>query len=401
MHIARLLRNTGKTVEMDQRRVARLAQQFLGLFHERHLYIRSGKEVHGFVLTRGHQLLIAGTLLASATWMTIATGGMLYEAVSRARAEAEVAQTQAKYERWIADREARLDSALAQLNAPANSMVDLANTLEKRHAALAMLLTQAKDAPGAVAALAPVVFHPDSDAGGAPIQKLQALQADQEKVIEAAGSFARNRADRLRLAFRLAGLDPNVYAGRGGALGGPLIDARDPRALAAILDVDEGFARRIQSAATDLSDLRGLSDTAQIMPLGRPTENTAESSGFGVRLDPFTGQPAFHSGQDFAGAFLAPVEATAPGVVSFTGERSGYGNTVEIDHGHGFKTRYAHLESIFVKVGQQVALGQKLGAMGSTGRSTGPHLHYEVWVDGRAQNPMRFLKAGDYVQQIQ
>ena len=93
--------------------------------------------------------------------------------------------------------------------------------------------------------------------------------------------------------------------------------------------------------------------------------------------------------------------ATAPGVVSFTGERSGYGNTVEIDHGHGFKTRYAHLESIFVKVGQQVALGQKLGAMGSTGRSTGPHLHYEVWVDGRAQNPMRFLKAGDYVQQIQ
>jgi murein DD-endopeptidase MepM/ murein hydrolase activator NlpD len=386
---------------MDHRRVARLAQRFVRLFHERHLYVRSGKEVHGFVLTRGHQLLIAGTLLASATWMTLATAGMLYEAVSRAKAEAEVAQTQAKYERWIADRQARLDSALAQLNAPANSIVDLANTLEKRHAALAMLLTQAKDTPGAVAALAPVVFHPDSDPGGAPMQKLQLVQADQEKVIEAAGSFARNRADRLRLAFRLAGLDPNVYAGRGGALGGPLIDAKDPRALAAILDVDEDFARRVQSAATDLSDLRGLSDTAQIMPLRRPAENTSESSGFGVRLDPFTGRPAFHSGQDFAGAFLDPVEATGPGIVSFTGVRSGYGNTVEIDHGHGFKTRYAHLESIFVAVGQQVALGQKLGAMGSTGRSTGPHLHYEVWVNGRAQNPMRFVKAGDYVQQTQ
>ena len=386
---------------MHIRRVARLAQRFLGLFHERHLYIRSGKDVHGFVLTQGHQLLIVGTLLASATWMTLATGGVLYEAVSRARAEAEVAQTQAKYERWIADRQARLDSALAQLNAPANSMVDLANTLEKRHAALAMLLTQAKDTPGAVAALAPVVFHPDSDPGGAPIQKLQAVQADQEKVIEAAGSFARNRADRLRLAFRLAGLDPNVYAGRGSALGGPLIDAKDPRALAAILDVDEDFARRVQTAATDLSDLRGLSDTAQTLPLGRPAENTSESSGFGVRLDPFTGQPAFHSGQDFAGAFLTPVEATAPGVVSFTGARSGYGNTVEIDHGHGFKTRYAHLETILVTVGQQVALGQKLGAMGSTGRSTGPHVHYEVWVNGRAQNPMRFVKAGDYVQQTQ
>ena len=384
---------------MHHRSVARLAQRLLNLLHERHLYIRSGKEVYGLVLTRGHQLLIVGIALASATWMTLATGGMLYEALSRARAEAEIAQTQAKYERWIADRQARLDSALAQLNAPANSMVDLANTLEKRHAALAMLLTQAKDTPGAVAALAPVVFHPDSAPAGAPIQKLQAVQADQEKVIEAAGSFARNRADRLRLAFRLAGLDPNVYAGRGGALGGPLIGAKDPRALAAILDVDEDFARRVQSAATDLSDLRGLSDTVQILPLGRPAENTPESSGFGVRLDPFTGQPAFHSGQDFAGAFLSPVEATAPGVVSFTGVRSGYGNTVEIDHGHGFKTRYAHLQSIFVTVGQPVALGQKLGAMGSTGRSTGPHLHYEVWVNGRAQNPMRFLKAGDYVQQ--
>jgi murein DD-endopeptidase MepM/ murein hydrolase activator NlpD len=381
------------------RRVARLAQRLLGVFHERHLYIRSGKQVHGFVLTQGHQILIVGTLAVSATWMTIATGGMLYEGLSRARAEAQVAQTQAKYERWIADRQARLDSALAQLNAPANSVVELANTLEKRHAALAMLLTQAKDTPGALAALAPVVFHPENDAGAAPMQKLQAVQADQERVIEATGSFARNRADRLRLAFRLAGLDPNVYAGRGGALGGPLIDAKDPRALAAILDVDEDFARRVQSAAMDLSDLKGLSDTAQDLPLGRPAENTSESSGFGVRLDPFSGEPAFHSGQDFAGAFLAPVEATAPGVVSFTGVRSGYGNTVEIDHGRGFKTRYAHLESIFVTVGQQVALGQKVGSMGSTGRSTGPHLHYEVWVDGRAQNPMRFVKAGDFVQQ--
>jgi murein DD-endopeptidase MepM/ murein hydrolase activator NlpD len=386
---------------MDSRRISRLAHRFLGLFRERHLYIRSGKQVEGFVLTRGHQLLIVGSLLASAAWMTLTTGGLLYEAMSLARAEGQIAQTQAKYERWIADRQARLDSALAQLNAPANSMVDLANTLEKRHAALAMLLTEAKDAPGAVAALAPVVYRPDSGPGGPPIQTLQAVQAAQEKVIEATGSFARNRADRLRLAFRLAGLDPNVYAGRGGALGGALIDAKDPRALAAVLDVDEDFARRIQSAAMNLSDLRGLSDTAQDLPLGRPTDHTSESSGFGVRLDPFTGQPAFHSGQDFAGAFLAPVDATAPGVVSFTGVRSGYGNTVELDHGHGFKTRYAHLQSIFVTVGQPIALGQKLGAMGSTGRSTGPHLHYEVWVNGRAQNPMRFLRAGDYVKENQ
>ena len=386
---------------MDFRRVERLAQRFLGLFPERHLYIRSGKEVHGFVLTRGHQLTIVAVVAACVGWTTVCTAGLLYEAWSRTKAETEVAQTQAKYERWIADRQARLDSALAQLNAPANSVVDLANSLEKRHAALAMLLTQARDTPGAVEALAPVLFHPDTVVGGSPTQRIQTVRLDQEKVIEAAGSFARNRADRLRLAFRLAGLDPNVYAGPNEALGGPLIDAKDPRALAAVLDVDEDFARRIESAAVDLSDMRGLADAAQTLPLARPTENTSESSGFGVRLDPFTGQPAFHSGQDFAGAFMTPIEATAPGIVSFTGVRSGYGNTVEIDHGRGFKTRYAHLAAFFVNVGQYVALGQKLGAMGSTGRSTGTHLHYEVWVNGRAQNPMRFVKAGDYVQQAQ
>jgi murein DD-endopeptidase MepM/ murein hydrolase activator NlpD len=86
-------------------------------------------------------------------------------------------------------------------------------------------------------------------------------------------------------------------------------------------------------------------------------------------------------------------------VVSFTGVRSGYGNTIEIDHGRGLKTRYAHLQSIGVRVGQPVAVGQRVGGMGSTGRSTGTHLHYEVWVNGRAQNPDRFLKAGAYVQQ--
>jgi murein DD-endopeptidase MepM/ murein hydrolase activator NlpD len=386
---------------MVRRRVEHLAQRFLGLFHERHLYIRTGNDVHELVVTRGHQLTVAALVAGATGWMLLTTGGLLVEAVARSKAESEVAQTQAKYERWIADREARLNSALAQLNAPANSALEMANTLEKRHAALALLLTQARDAPGAAQALTPVLFHPETPVDATPAQRLQAVKLDQDHLIEAAGLFAKSRADRLRLAFRLAGLDPNVYAGRSLALGGPLIDAKDPRALAAVLDVDEDFARRIQTAATDLSDMRDLSQAAQSMPLGRPTENSSESSGFGVRLDPFTGQPAFHSGQDFAGAFLSPVEATAPGIVSFTGVRSGYGNTVEIDHGRGFKTRYAHLASILVVVGQPVALGQKLGAMGDSGRSTGTHLHYEVWVNGRAQNPMRFVKAGDYVQQTE
>ena len=221
-----------------------------------------------------------------------------------------------------------------------------------------------------------------------------------DRLIAQAENFARTRAERLKVALRLAGLNPASYArGDESSLGGPLIDARDPRALAAILDVDEDFARRIQRASNDMSSLRAMNAAVGKLPLATPTASGARSSGFGVRFDPFTHLPAYHSGQDFSGPARTPILATGPGVVSFTGVRSGYGNVVEIDHGGGFKTRYAHLSSILVRPGERVAIGARIGGMGSTGRSTGPHLHYEVWVNGRAQNPDRFLKAGQYVQQ--
>jgi murein DD-endopeptidase MepM/ murein hydrolase activator NlpD len=377
---------------------ARLVRWLASHFPERHLYVRSGGEMRTFVLSTERQLVIAGVVAACAMWTGVSTAAVVVGVVASSSSQSQVAQVQAKYERWIADRQARLNSAVSELDASSGSVDDIANTVEKRNAALVMLLSTTGGAPGARQALAPIVAQ-TNQIRGTPAQRIEAVRDNQERLIEAAGSFARNRADRLRMAFRLAGLDPTLYAGRSDALGGPLIDAKDPRALGAVLDVDQDFARRVQVAAQDLSDMRGLSDSASVMPLGRPAANAAQSSPFGVRVDPFTGQPAFHPGQDYAGAFMSPVQATAPGIVSFTGVRSGYGNTVEIDHGHGFKTRYAHLAAITVSVGQPVALGQRIGAMGDTGRSTGTHLHYEVWVDGRPQNPLRFVKAGDYVQQ--
>ncbi|HZZ36637.1 MAG TPA: peptidoglycan DD-metalloendopeptidase family protein [Caulobacteraceae bacterium] len=383
---------------MSLRRFARLARSFEQLFPERHLYVRAGGEMRGYILTPGKQMALAGVVAACAMWMGVSTAAMVVGAMTQNHGEVEAAQTQAKYERWIADRQARLNSAMAQLNSSSTAFDDLANSVEQRHKALAMLLSAEGATPGAQVALAPAIAKPAAGRGTA-LQRIVSVRNDQERLIAAAETFAKNRADRLRLAFRLAGLDPAVYAGRGEGLGGPLIEGKDPRALAAVLDVDEGFAGRIQHAAADLSDVRGLTDAARGLPLARPADGVEQSSGYGVRLDPFTNQPAFHSGQDFSGAYLTPIHATAPGVVSFTGPRAGYGNAVEIDHGHGFKTRYAHLASIAVTVGQKVGVGQRIGGMGSTGRSTGTHLHYEVWVNGRPQNPMRFVKAGDYVQQ--
>jgi murein DD-endopeptidase MepM/ murein hydrolase activator NlpD len=385
---------------MSLRRFARLALWLEELFPERHLYLRSGGEMRGFVLTTERQLLMASGVAAVAIWMGVTTAATFVSFVAPSKGDQEVARTEARYERWIADRDARLSSAVAQLNASGGSFQDLANTVEKRHAALALLLTDVRGAPGAAQALMPALAM-TSPAQATPAERIQDVQQDQDRLIDAAGTFAKNRADRLKLAFRLAGLDPAAYTATGDGLGGPLIDGKDPRALAAVLDVDEDFAARLQHAVSDLSDMQDLSSSETAIPLARPTgPDVRETSGFGARSDPFSGEPAFHSGQDFAGVYGSPIYVTAPGVVSFAGQRNGYGNTVEVDHGHGFKTRYGHLSAISVIVGQQVAVGQRIGAMGSTGRSTGTHLHYEVWVNGRPENPLRFVKAGDYVQQI-
>jgi murein DD-endopeptidase MepM/ murein hydrolase activator NlpD len=365
----------------------------VGMFPERHLYVRSGGEMRGYVLSTRKQLTIASGVAAASLWMGVSTAAMLVNVMALSAADQEVARTQAKYERWIADRQARLNSAVAQLSATEGGADELAATVEKRHAALALLLTDFKGAPGAQAALAPAKPRL---AAGTPVERVQAIRMDQERLIASAETFAKSRAERLRLAYRLAGLNPDRYADRSSSLGGPLIEAKDPRALAAVLDVDEDFAMRIQRASSNMSEMRSLSAAARKLPLARPT-NTSKSSGFGVRLDPFTRRPAYHSGLDFSGGLMTPIQATAPGIVSFTGVRSGYGNTIEIDHGGGFKTRYAHLKAISVRPGQRVAVGQRIGGMGSTGRSTGSHLHYEVWVNGRAQNPDRFVRAGEAI----
>jgi murein DD-endopeptidase MepM/ murein hydrolase activator NlpD len=125
-------------------------------------------------------------------------------------------------------------------------------------------------------------------------------------------------------------------------------------------------------------------------------------SGFGYRSDPFNHHSAMHPGLDLAGPIGTPIYATADGVVLRAGWNSGgYGNLVEIDHGRGITTRYGHMSAILVRPGDRITRGQQVGRMGSTGRSTGSHLHYEVRIDGRAVNPMPFMKSTDYVLAMQ
>ncbi len=377
-------------------RLARLRLSLERLFPERHLYVRSGGQIRGFVLTTSKQAAAAGVMAVLALWLGVSSAATLSGMLNLTSGDQAALKVRSYYERLIADRQARLNSAVAELSQNSGTVQDLAQAIEQRHQALSLLLAPLRGEEGAAAHLQPQ----KAPVAASPMDRVRFIGVDQERLLDQAESFAKSRTDRLRLALRLAGLDPAGIAlhARGG-LGGPLIEGKDPKALAAVLDVDAGFAGRIQHTAASLGEMEALATVAQKTPLSAPTTHVSLSSPFGVRSDPITGRPAFHPGLDFAGAFSTPIHATAPGVVSFTGVRSGYGNTIEIDHGAGFKTRYAHLQAIAVNVGQRVAVGQRIGAMGSTGRSTGPHLHYEIWVNGKPQNPDRFLRAGEYVQQ--
>ncbi len=365
-------------------------------FPVRYVYLRDGDQVRAWALTPARQMMGAAAAALVAGWCLVASGGFLYDLVLQNQADRAVARTRAEAQRLNADLQARLDSAVVRMSATTGSIDEMAGMVERRHAALTRVMALFRGVDGAETALAPApALDPDRST---PVQRMVAVRMDQERLIARAEDVARTRAERLRLAFRLAGLNPAAYAPRDAALGGPLVEARDPHALGVVLDVDEAFAVRIRNAADNLSDMRRLADAAEGLPFRRPT-TARTTSGFGVRFDPFNGRPAVHQGQDFAAPLNSPIYATAPGVVSYVGVRSGYGNVVEIDHGRGFKTRFAHLNSMAVQTGQRVAVGERLGAMGTTGRSTGVHLHYEVWMDGRPQNPARFMRAGDQLVQ--
>ena len=153
---------------------------------------------------------------------------------------------------------------------------------------------------------------------------------------------------------------------------------------------------------TSWKKLDNLADGAIAVPSDKPVKSAAFTSGYGVRSDPFKGRAAMHAGIDLAGPVGTPIYATADGTVSESGfHNGGYGNLVKLDHGRGIETRYGHLSAILVRAGQRVTRGQMIGRMGSTGRSTGSHLHYEVRIDSRAVNPIPFMKSSDYLLAMQ
>lgn len=224
----------------------------------------------------------------------------------------------------------------------------------------------------------------------------------QEKVNALAMRVGQMNASVIRLdalgkrLTRMANLDKGEFdfsnpPPMGGAEGVDGQPAQVPDLTAMVNDLQTELSNREQQLGVLENLILTRELNKQVYPEGRPVEDGWISSYFGRRADPFTGYMAVHKGVDFAGPAGSKVSAVAAGLVTFAGERSGYGEMVEINHGNGLSTRYCHNEKLLVKQGDMVSKGQEVALLGSSGHSTGPHLHFEVLKDGTQVDPLRFI----------
>ena len=280
----------------------------------------------------------------------------------------------------------RLDEQASRIFEPAAKME------ERAHSAAS---APSDPAVAAHAALEPANVRGASSRPGATDRlsslssRLDAISAAQDSHVAALDQKVRTTMSRYRDALDTAGLSlDRLKAAIPRDMGGPFVPLTTG-------DDATPFARSAVGLQLSLSEATRVAGAIAHVPLNKPLQGNPEvTSPFGPRIDPFLGRPAMHTGIDLAEDLGTDVFPTAPGRVTFAGQASGYGLMIEVDHGAGLSTRYAHLSAIDTAVGQAVKCGEVIGHVGATGRATGPHLHYETRIDGEAVDPTHFLAAG-------
>ena len=360
-------------------------------FPEREFIMRSGGQVRFIKITTRVQLFAAGVATAAMFVWLLAMAVALATQISASRDRESLLR-----------REAEVVSAAARVNRYKGDVGSVAADLAKRQDFIeSMVKSHLGDLP---ADLPKGTVSDSSTEAGKTVRKismvmpeaagLARLEARQLAFIERITRFADARAARAETQIRRVGLNPSLMMAsynRGDAEGGPL----QLLTTGANTAIDSRFAR----LGVSLERMSGLEHALAGIPSTLPASLEFISSGFGYRSDPFTGAGAFHAGLDFRGPIGAPIYAAAAGTVSYAGVRSGYGNCVEISHGNGLLTRYAHMSRMESHIGQAVKPGEVIGRIGSTGRSTGPHLHFEVRINDQPVNPRPFLEAQSHVFQ--
>jgi murein DD-endopeptidase MepM/ murein hydrolase activator NlpD len=365
----------------------RLASQVKTYFKTRDFIFHDGRDLKRFSLGGRAQAMLAGvagiTLCFSAYGVAqAAVGAAAMSGIVGAplSPEAKVAQMQLRVSKMQAD--------VAAIKAAAQAH---AARIDQRQALLVAVVSGKAD----VAALTKPVPAVDakSDALAADVvAPLKQVEQKQLVVAQQARQVVDQRFARTLAHVRSLGLTPARIMPPQAAMGGPF-EAADSAAAEADLRADTQF----RSLFMTWKKLDTLQQGVIAIPSAQPVAHLAYTSNYGIRTDPFRGTAAMHAGVDIPGPVGTPVYATADGVVDRAEKAGGYGNMVELDHGKGIQTRYGHLSKILVEAGTRVHRGQLIALMGSTGRSTGPHLHYEVRIDGHAVNPVPFLQTADYL----
>lgn len=396
-----------------------LRKRVLQTFPERQIYLRSGGEVTYYNLSTRVQAGLVALITAMAAWCLITFINLVFGVSPFASTNERIVEIETNYERQLADSRAKIENVELLLSEQRSRFEAMAANIEAKHNTLSQIVgTEAvavggeepalkfagadilmaptmRDSVERVARRASIATH--DIATGLPFdQSLASLDLTQNDILLSAEAELLEKIDFNRALVEATemNLDDVMEQGAQGQ-GGPYIPLDGPDAPM----IEGEFQPRTIAIQARLYEAEALAEIVESLPLGHPVLNeTVLTSKFGVRRDPFTKRPTHHSGLDFIGGPMAPIVATGPGTVKFAGWAGAYGNMVEIDHGNGFITRYAHMKKLNVKRGQTVETGDQVGGMGSTGRSTATHLHYEVHFDGRARDPKSFLKAGQYVQ---
>lgn len=365
------------------------AHKFRDLFTTRDVILHEGGKLRRFSVGGRSQLLFASaavmTVLFSGYGVSQAMAGAIaYTAPVAGSPEAQVAAMRAEVARMRAEVAAAKETARLQ-----------AAKIEQRQAVLNAVVSGKADRSVLEADLQAVPQKTSAltDEIAAPLRKVEARQvalaAQAQKVGEARVRQASARLQHL-------GLAPHRFVKVSVAMGGPYEPVSDDDATTAVsADADAQF----RSLFETWKKLDSIESSSISIPSMQPVQHVSFTSHFGVRSDPFRGTAAMHAGVDIPGEMGTPIYATADGIVSHAGRQGGYGNLVEINHGRGLETRYGHLSKILVADNTRVRRGQIIGLMGSTGRSTGTHLHYEVRLDGHAINPIPFIQSGEYIAQ--
>jgi murein DD-endopeptidase MepM/ murein hydrolase activator NlpD len=361
------------------------------IFQSRDLFFHDGKTLRRVHLSMRAQLLaVAGVALCGISGIA----GVASLAISSSTV------TKSIYD--LADRRAAIstmETRVADLQAEVELIRRDAKThaarIEKRHAFISSLVTGSGDAKELSALLPGGAFRYDPRSADvrAAFSGVEAFQSQVATQLLAAKNAEYGK--RVRALTQL-GVDPRRLQA---AMGGPYepVTTVSVPAPAAGQQGDPQFRALFNS----WKRLDQLDQGMVAIPSAKPVDDVSITSGFGVRSDPFRGGAAMHSGLDIPGPIGTPIRASADGIVGRAGWVSGYGRLIELEHGRGIVTRYGHLSAINVAAGSRIKRGQLIGLMGSSGRSTGSHLHYEVRLDGRAVNPIPFLRATDYLVALQ